>query len=242
MEEITGFKSGAHDVDYGAPLGLSQQVGDEFDLDAPPRLANSTPSLSRVPTATTSILAHSIESLPPMKLRPLAAEDGEDSRGIFVPPPGMEALSEADLVPCRIQRKTTTRGRSLKRRNSSLNLSGANDAAMERGLRELGMSPFVSIRENPISMDGEDCVMVTKSGRRRRKASSSFLLDDQEAHNEWVDINRTEMVESPQENIPPAMPDGPTTAEDDGKETEASFNRFGTIGGVVRSLISRSWI
>jgi hypothetical protein len=189
-----------------------------------------------------------------MKLRPLAVEDGEDCRVIFVPPPGMESLSEADLVPWRSKKETANRGRSLQRRKSSLNLSAANDAAMERGLQELGLSPAVSIRENPISMDGEDCVMVTKSGRRRRKASSSFVLDDAgteewpPAHDEWVDINidKIEAVESPQENdrdISPAVPDEPTTAEDDDeKQTEANFNRLGTITGVFRSLISRSWI
>jgi hypothetical protein len=98
---------------------------------------------------------------------------------------------------------------------------------MERGLQELGMSPAVSIRENNIPMDGEDCIMVTKSERRRRKASSSFPLNDQEAHSEWVDINinRTEMVESPQENISPVIPDGPSAAKDDkGSKFQSTWN------------------
>jgi hypothetical protein len=253
-EEMTGFNYGGHGVSYAAQFGLSEQQGDEFDLDVPPSLTSDTPSsLSRVPTATTSILAHSMESLPPMSLRPLEMEDGEDSRVIFVPPPGMESLSEADLLPWRSKKETITRGRSLKRRKSSVNLSAANDAAMERGLKELGLSPAVSIRENPISMDGEDCVMVTKSGRRRRKAASSFLLNDEGAdksllvHDPWVNINidQTEAVESPQENdsdIPPALPSEPTAVQnDEEKETDAYFSRFGTITTVVRSLLSRSW-
>lgn len=231
---------------------------DEFNMDRPPSPTEQTPNLSRISTFTGKVFTRSMESLPPMKLRPLPSEEGDDSRVVFVPPRGMESLSESDLLPCRKRDyDDVPRGRTLQRRASSVNLTTTYDTAMEQRLSELKLPPAISIRKNPLSMDGEDCVMITRSGRRRRKASSSFVLKEEEAddwsqpHEEWVDIERahvTQSLTSSLELVPASRmahsqsaPDG-LVVTGDGVEVEETTSRFGTVTRMMRSIVFRSWI
>lgn len=133
-------------------------------------------TLSRCPTITSAdYFVSSIEPLPPVQLHPTDNGEGKDGNVVFVPPPGMEGLSEAELLPC--EREVNP----FHRTKSSQELIAAEEAdiAMEAVLEEFGKRNLIPTRKK-IEQDEDEEVTVMECRGRRRRSKQLFIMEDED--------------------------------------------------------------
>jgi hypothetical protein len=215
------------------------------DFDAPSQYQEES-SISRCATiiASNSLVA-SIEPLPPIQLHPALVEEGKDGNVVFVPPPGMEGLSEAELLP---YEKSITQ---IQRSRSSTDLTPAEkeDIAMESQLEDLSVR---GLRE----FSFEESVVLAKKRVRRRRSKGLFMLDGEEEVTESrgrTKRNEQSHSASGEESVSSVRPSSinspvASVIVDDFKPTEfiqrkvdAMLDQLTDTGEKIGQLVSNLW-
>lgn len=154
------------------------------DFDTP---YDEEPNISRAATAIASdYFPPSIEPLPPMQLHPIVAEEEKDANVVFVPPPGMEDLQEAELLP---YEPVTTLLEPTKS-SDGLTQEEEEDIAMESQLEDLCAREPESTAPGTGPLSDEPVITMNVK-RRKRRGKGLFLLGDESVETEPRGRDRT---------------------------------------------------